>query len=430
MASLGFKHYRFSLAWTRLFPTGDVSSPNKKGIAFYNKLIDCLLSHGIEPICTLYHWDLPQALQDKYGGMLSPLFVADFKAYADACFKLYGDRIKSWITFNEPSCICVLGFGLGMHAPGHCHAPGTEVYLSSHHLLLAHAHAVDVYRKNYQKKQGGVIGITLNSEWWEPASQSPQDVETADRVMDFFLGLYAEPIWGPENDYPATVRAAGGDRVPHFTQAEKDLLKGSSDFFGLNHYSTRHCEAPSALTTIQTLPREIASLWSSVGSFPRFAKAVAPMVNPFASSYLKDMSMTASIDPPGTEYTTMRWAIAPWGFRKLLNYIQDKWSPEGGIIVTENGLATDEDTEEKMSGDTMRVPFFKAYLKEMHQAMEIDKVDVRGYYAWSFMDNFEWSFGNDKRFGLVRVDYDTLERTPKPIAKWWTTMMTANAVPL
>jgi beta-glucosidase/6-phospho-beta-glucosidase/beta-galactosidase len=147
MAGLGVKTYRMSLSWPRMFPTGDVANPNPQGIKFYQDLIDCLVEHDIEPMVTLYHWDLPQALQDKYGGMLSPQFVPDFKAYADACFGLFGDRVKQWITFNEPSCICVLGFGLGNHAPGRAENPGTEVYLTSHHLLLAHAHAYRVYEK-------------------------------------------------------------------------------------------------------------------------------------------------------------------------------------------------------------------------------------------------------------------------------------------
>ncbi len=432
MAGLGFKHYRFSLSWPRLWPDGNArKKPNKAGLDFYNGLVDSLIEHGITPICTLYHWDLPDALQQSYGGMLSPKFVPDFTAYATACFGLFGDRIKSWITFNEPSCICVLGFGLGMHAPGRCSDPGTEVYLSSHHLLLAHAYAVESYRNDFQKKQKGVIGITLNSEWWDPVSPHSEDVAAANRAMDFTLGLYADPIWGPDNDYPKSIRDAAGTRLPNFSAKEKKMLRGSSDFFGLNHYSSRKVGRPNLTTQLQTLPREIGTLWSSMGSVKRFAMAVAPMVNPFATSYFKDMNIGVYPDPPGTEFTTMRWAVAPWGFRKLLTYIQEKWNPAGGIIVTENGLATNEQTADLMEADknSTRIPFFKEYISEMHKAMTLDGADVRGYYAWSFLDNFEWSFGNDKRFGLVRVDYETLERTPKPVAYWFKKLMEENSIP-
>ncbi|GMH72750.1 hypothetical protein TrST_g12123 [Triparma strigata] len=430
MADLGMKNYRFSLSWPRMFPTGDVKNVNMKGVDFYDRLINELLKNGIEPLATLYHWDLPQALQDKYGGMLSKEFVKDFTAYSEKCFELFGDRVKQWITFNEPSCICVLGFGLGMHAPGRANNPGTEVYLSSHHLLLAHAYSVECYRKKFQKKQKGVIGITLNAEWWEPVSSHADDINASNRAMNFTLDFYAEPIWGGQGEYPKTMRDAAGSRLPAFSEKEKKLINGSSDFFGLNHYSTRAAGRPSATTALQCLPKEIKSLWSGMGSAGKFFSAIKPMVNPFAASYFKDMDISPYPDPAGTEYTTMRWAIAPRGFRSLLNYIHNKYHPKGGIIITENGLASQEDTKEAMEADkdSIRIPFFKAYLREMHNAIAVDGCDVRGYYAWSFMDNFEWSFGNSKRFGLVRVDYDTLERTPKPVAHWYKGVMDNNTL--
>ena len=338
--------------------------------------------------------------------------------------------MKQWITFNEPSCICVLGFGLGMHAPGRANNPGTEVYLSSHHLLLAHAYSVECYRKKFQRKQKGVIGITLNAEWWEPVSSHADDINASNRAMNFTLDFYAEPIWGGQGEYPKTMRDAAGSRLPAFSEKEKKLINGSSDFFGLNHYSTRAAGRPSATTALQCLPKEIKSLWSGMGSAGKFFSAIKPMVNPFAASYFKDMDISPYPDPAGTEYTTMRWAIAPRGFRSLLNYIHNKYHPKGGIIITENGLASQEDTKEAMEADkdSIRIPFFKAYLREMHNAIAVDGCDVRGYYAWSFMDNFEWSFGNSKRFGLVRVDYDTLERTPKPVAHWYKGVMDNNTL--
>jgi len=317
-----------------------------------------------------------------------------------------------------------------MHAPGKCDEPGTDVYMSSHNLLLAHGYAVQSYRKKFQKKQSGKIGITLNSEWWEAASETEEDRKAALRAMDFTLGIYAQPIWG-DGDYPKSIRDAAGTRLPRFSSKEKKLLQGSSDFFGLNHYSTRIGGAPKFTVALQTLPREIGTLTSGMGSYRRVLNAIKPMINPFKASYFKDMDIVSYPDPPRTEYTTMGWAVAPYGFRKLLNYIQDTWNPGGGIIVTENGLATNEPTLESAMADKdkTRIPFFEAYIDEMRKAIVEDGVDVHGYYAWSFMDNFERSFGNNKRFGLVRVDYETLERTPKPIAHWFTKLMANNAIP-
>jgi beta-glucosidase len=420
MRKLGVQSYRLSLSWPRMFPDGDADKPNAKGIKFYNDLIDELVKAGIEPMVTLYHWDLPQALQDKYGGMLSREFVGDFEKYADRCYGLFGDRVKQWITFNEPSCICVLGFGLGNHAPGRCENPGTEVYLTSHHLLLAHAKAYRLYESKYKKKQKGACGITLNSEWWDPVTSHPEDVQGALRAMDYTLGIYADPIWG-DGDYPKTLRDTCGSRLPRFSEEEKAELMGSSDFFGLNHYSTRKAGRPRVDVALRTLPHEIHSLYNSVGSLGRFWAAIKPMVNPLQSSYFKDMGVGVYPDGEGVKYTSMRWAVAPWGLRKLLGYIQDKWAPAGGVIITENGLAVEEDEEEE------RVEFFRGYLREVRNAIE-DGCDVRGYLAWSLMDNFEWSFGNAKRFGLVHVDYETKKRTPKEVAGWFKKVMDGNSL--
>jgi len=313
----------------------------------------------------------------------------------------------------------VLGFGLGNHAPGRCVDPGTEVYSTSHHLLLAHAHAYRLYERKYKKKQKGMCGITLNSEWWDPVSTHPDDIAGALRAMDFTLGIYAAPIWG-DGDYPKTLRETCGDRLPKFTESEKKMLMDSSDFFGLNHYSTRKAGRMDIGVALGTLPREVTSLYKSVGSFGRFVAAIKPMVNPFQKSYFKDGSFGVYPDPPGTEYTSMRWAIAPWGLRKLLNYINDTWKPRGGVIITENGLAVED--------DCARIPFFQGYLGEIRKAIVEDGCDVQGYLAWSFMDNFEWSFGNDKRFGLVHVDYDTKKRTKKDVADWYAGVMESNSL--
>ncbi|ETV89286.1 beta-galactosidase [Aphanomyces astaci] len=405
MADMGLKYYRFSIAWPRILPTGFATHVNEAGIAFYNALIDELVAHGIEPIVTLYHWDLPLALQTEFDGWLGGQVVVDaFAEYARLCFARFGDRVKNWLTLNEPWCSALLGHGTGEMAPGRKHKCKTETYLSAHNLLLAHAHAVDVYRKDFQSQQRGVIGITLNCDFREPKPSADPAVfkenqAAAERALLVELGWFADPVYF--GDYPDVMKKQLGARLPRFTEAESTLLRGSSDFFGFNHYGTGYAE-PSAAFRNKVAPGYDGSIWEDSG--------VDVTSN---DKWLK---------------TDMGWNAVPWGFRKLLMWIQARYSPKGGIVVTENGCAVADVDRDAAQQDTFRIKFYEAYIQEMHKAMTEYGVDVRGYFAWSFVDNYEWAFGYSKRFGLHWVDYDTMERVPKASAKWFAQVIKLNKV--
>jgi beta-glucosidase len=392
MKELGLQAYRFSIAWPRIQPTGQ-GDPNPEGIAFYNRLIDCLLENDIEPWVTLYHWDLPQTLQDEFGGWLSPDISPLFGDYARICFEQFGDRIKHWITLNEPWCSAVLGYGIGAHAPGHIDPD--EPYLAAHHLILSHARAVQIYRRDFDRSDGQ-IGITNNCDWRYPLTNSPADKAAAQRSIEFFLAWFADPIW--KGEYPAVMRERLGSRLPEFTPEERETLLGSSDFFGLNHYSTMYA------------------------SEPKEGKELDPSLEG-NGGMIEDQAVHLSADPDW-EKTQMSWSIVPDGCRELLKWIDERYN-HPIIYITENGCAVDEPDEESALNDTMRRNFFEAYLRECHNAI-VQGVDLRGYFAWSLMDNFEWSWGYKRRFGLIRVDYQTLERTLKGSARWFQETIAAN----
>lgn len=392
MKELGLQAYRFSIAWPRIQPVG-TGEPNQDGIAFYNKIINCLLEHGIEPWVTLYHWDLPQVLEDEFGGWLDKAIVPIFGNYARICFEQFGDRVKNWITLNEPYCSAVLGYGLGIHAPGR--ADANEPYVAAHNLILSHGKAVKIYREEFNA-QNGRVGITNNCDWRIPLTDSEADKAAAQRSLEFFLGWFADPIW--RGDYPAVMRERLGDRLPQFSDEERRMLLGSSDFFGLNHYTTMLASEPD--------PDEATDVHIAGNG-----------------GIAEDHGVHLS-NEPSWEQTQMGWNIVPEGCRELLKWIDDRYDhPE--IYITENGCAVDEPDLESALNDVIRRDFFKCYLNECRNAIG-QGVDLRGYFAWSFMDNFEWSFGYERRFGIVRVDYETLERTPKLSAKWLSETIVTN----
>ncbi|CAM9426799.1 unnamed protein product [Ectocarpus sp. 12 AP-2014] len=245
----GFDGFRMSFAWSRIYPEGEGDEPNAEGIQHYHDVIDSLLERGLEPVVTLYHWDLPQALEDKYGGWLNESIVPAFDAYADTCFREYGGKVKKWITINEPWSFIHHGYSTGGHAPGRCsnrqanltHCDEgdsfTEPYIAGHNVLNSHAKAVSTYRTKYKAEQRGIIGMTLNSDWAAPLDpDSDADKATAERFMEFQLAWWADPIYF--GDYPQVMKDVVGDRLPVFTEEESALIAGSNDFFGLNHYTS------------------------------------------------------------------------------------------------------------------------------------------------------------------------------------------------
>lgn len=390
MASLGVPAYRFSISWPRVLPTGR-GTGNPAGIKFYSDLIDALLEHGIEPWVTLYHWDLPLALQMENDGWLNPQIADDFTAYAKLCFSSLGDRVKKWITFNEPWVISLLGHGQGIFAPGR--KSTSEPYLAAHNILRAHAKTVQCFRTEFHH-QNGKIGITNNCDWRAPLTDSPADQAAAQRAVEFFLGWFADPIF-KSGDYPPVMRELVGDRLPVFTPEESTALLGSADFFGLNHYTAAYA-AESSANPEQTTEEGISA----------------------------DPQITLSTDP-AWKITDIQWPIVPWGCKNLLQWIANRYN-NPPIFITENGCAmNDQVSADGRVYDKDRISFYHDYLTACHEAIQ-SGVNLRGYFAWSFMDNMEWVSGYRFRFGLVHVDRETLARTPKSSALWFSQVIQTN----
>lgn len=404
MVELGLKSFRFSIAWPRLLPNGTLAGGiNQKGVDFYNRVIEELLVHGIEPYVTLYHWDLPEALQtQKLPGWLDKRLVPLFEDYAKLCYDLFGDRVKFWTTFNEARTFVVYGYGKGSKAPGRPYIDiGTHPYTAGHNVLLAHARAVRAFRAHPKTKANGAkIGITNNCDWNEPASSAPSDIAAAERANEWMLAWFADPIW--LGDYPASMRKKLGSRLPKFTRKEQTMLKGSADFFGLNHYQ-------SQLTRDSPMPPDYG-LPNGTG-FTYWADYEA------AGFHTADMPKAASV-----------WLFAvPWGLRQLLNWIDRRYGSPA-IYIMENGWSTPggESWKEGVSDDS-RVLFYANYTSEVQRAIYEDGIAVRGYFAWSLIDNFEWERGYSERFGIVYTDFQTKQRYIKASAKWYAAAIAANA---
>jgi beta-glucosidase/6-phospho-beta-glucosidase/beta-galactosidase len=383
MQSMGIRHYRFSISWSRLVPTGKVADGvNPEGRKFYNNLIDGLLNAGITPFVTLYHWDLPQGLldpprvngwwsKDPQTGQPNGEILQDWLDYVDICFSEFGDRVKMWVTFNEAWSFTFLANGMGK-APNlfwvdGYHNQNVDPYVAAHNVLNAHAAAVDLYRRKYKRSQGGIIGITNNCDWREPASALPVDVAAAERTVEFQLGWFSDPIFGGTGDYSQRMRQFLGDRLPKFTAEQRRLLNGSADFFGLNHYGTS---------------------WAKDSSSPGDDSSYAHVFS--TSAFVRAQSF---------------WLHGSgWGFRKMLNWVHRRY---GGppIYVTEGGWSLPAGSPEEGAADAQRLLYYANYTAEMRRAIYEDGVDVRGYFAWSLLDNFEWERGYSERFGTVYTDY-------------------------
>ncbi|CAH1424031.1 unnamed protein product [Lactuca virosa] len=340
MKKLGLKAYRFSFSWSRILPGGKLRlGINQEGVDYYNNLIDELKRNEIEPFVTLWHWDTPNALEEDYLGFLDKQIIDDFADYAEFCFWEFGDRVKHWITLNEPHSYASSGYGYGIHAPGRGGVgdAATEPYIVAHNLLLAHATAADIYKKGFQESQGGVIGITLNQQFNEPLNQrNLVDQMAADRAMDFIFGWYMEPLFSDSNVHQTEVGLNGELIGP----------EGGVDWF---------------------------------------------------FSY-------------------------PLGIYKSLMQLKDKYG-NPLVYITENGYADAMDNKLKIEEariDNERIVYYNTHLQNVLRAIG-DGCNVKGYFAWSMMDNFEWHKGYSVRFGLFYVDYThgKYTRYPKHSAIWF-----------
>ncbi|KAH8598752.1 glycoside hydrolase superfamily [Bisporella sp. PMI_857] len=397
MASLGLDVYRFSIAWSRVIPLGGCNDPiNEKGIAFYNSLIDRLLEYKIEPVVTLFHWDTPQGTYDRYGGFLNTTeFKADFEHYARLCFSRFGDRVKKWITFNEPYIISIFAHHSGVLAPGRSTATGgdskTEPWRVGHTIILSHVAAIQAYTTEFQNSQNGSISIVLNGHFYEPYdATSGRDKAAAQRRMEFYIGWFGDPVF-LGRDYPDSMRAQLGSRLPEFTSEELELLRRSAPinaFYGMNHYTAKYARALPDPPADDDWTGNVEELSENSGGVE-----IGPISG---ASWLR---------------------VAPVGFRKLLKWVWDRYHLP--IVVTENGCVCPGESQmtvEQAVDDKFRTRYFGLYLDAISRAIYEDGVQVDGYYAWSLMDNFEWSAGYVPRFGITHIDYKTSVRTPKSSA--------------
>lgn len=405
MKNMGMDAYRFSISWSRIFPDG-TGKINQAGVDHYNRLINALIAEGIEPYVTLYHWDLPQALQDKYNGWLDPQIIKDFALYAETCFQQFGDRVKHWITFNEPHTFTVQGYDVGLHAPGQCSIllrlfcragnSATEPYIVAHHVLLSHATVADIYRKKYKAKQQGSLGVAFDVIWFEPKTNSTEDIEATQRAQDFQLGWFIDPLMF--GDYPKSMKYRVGSRLPNFTRDESALLKGSLDFVGINHYTTFYAES-NATNLIGFLLND--SLADSGAITLPFSKDGQPI---------------------GDRANSIWLYIVPRGMRSLMNYIKQKYG-NPPVIITENGMDDGNNPLTPIKDalkDDKRIKYHDDYLQSLLASIKEDGCNVKGYFVWSLLDNWEWGAGFTSRFGLFFVDYkDKLKRYPKNSVQWF-----------
>ncbi|PHU30131.1 Beta-glucosidase 12 [Capsicum chinense] len=384
----GLNGFRFSISWSRVLPYGKLcKGVNKEGIAFYNNLINELLAKGIQPMITLFHWDLPQVLEDEYLGFLNPQIIYDFRDYAELCFKEFGDRVKLWTTINEPSGYAFTGYDIGIFPPMRCSPwrnigclagnSSTEPYIVAHNLLLAHAQTVRLYREKYKALQKGEIGMVLVASWLEPYSKAKEDIDAAQRAIDFSLGWFMHPL--TYGDYPEIMCKLVGNRLPKFTIEQAEMVKGSSDFVGLNYYTTMYA-----------------------------ANIVTPSKENI--SYVSDIQVNQT--------GLAAFYVVPRGLSEVLVYTKEKYN-NPKFYITENGMSDANVTMvEKGVNDSQRVDFLRCHLLALNAALK-KGVDVKGYFAWSFLDDFEWTSGYTQRFGLNYVDYeDNLKRYPKHSALW------------
>ncbi|KAM3358468.1 beta-glucosidase 13-like [Capsicum galapagoense] len=392
----GLNGFRFSISWSRILPYGKLSKGvNRKGISFYNNLINELLANGIQPLVSIFHWDLPQALEDEYQGFLSPQIADDFRDYAELCFQEFGDRIKHWITINEPYTYAVFGYALGFDAPGRCSyyngcAAGdaaTEPYIVAHHLLLAHAKTVNLYREQYKAKQKGKIGISLISNWFVPYSTKEEDIDAAQRGLDFMFGWFIDPV--TYGDYPASMHKAAKNRLPKFTIEETEMVKNSYDFLGLNYYTS---------TYAANIP-------------------YVDVVNYVTDAHVHQTGKKNEIpicEPTGLETNF----VVPKGLQDLLVYTKKKYK-NPIIYVTENGMSDANVTTVQQGVDDLeRAEYIRQYLLAIKDALQ-DGVNVNGYFVWALLDNFEWRWGYTQRYGINYVDFNNnLKRYPKRSALW------------
>jgi beta-glucosidase len=389
MADLGVQAYRFSVAWPRVLPEG-AGAISQPGLDFYRSLVDELLAQGITPVATLYHWDLPQALEDA-GGWPVRATAEHFAAYAATVAGALGDRVRHWSTINEPWCASMLGYAAGVHAPGR-HDPAAAV-AAAHHLLLGHGLAVDVLRA---ASPGAEVALSLNPYPVVAAGPSDADLDAVRRVDGIANRLWYDPVL--RGRYPDDVLEdlSTVSDLGHIHPGDLEQIARPLDALGLNYYRRHHVRATPG-----------ASAQGPAAQWPG-----SP-----------DIEL---VEPPGPR-TDGGWAIEPDGLHEALLQVHGAYDPPP-LVIHEAGAAFDDDVDARgVVGDQARIDWLDGHLRAAHRAIA-DGVDLRGFFVWSLLDNFEWAEGYAHRFGIVHVDLATQERTPKASAHWYAAVIDRNGL--
>lgn len=376
MKELGMQAYRFSVSWSRVMPEGR-GRINQKGLDFYERLVDTLLENGIQPTATLFHWDLPAALDDR-GGWLNPDIADWFAEYSEVMFKRLDGRIKRWATLNEPWVVTDGGYLHGALAPGHRNR--FEAPIASHHLLRSHGKSVQAYRAIGKHE----IGLVVNIEPKYPASDSPEDLAATRRAEAYMNRQYLDPVFF--GTYPEELSEIFGEAWPEWPQADMDLIRQPLDFIGVNYYT-------------RNVSRHDESNW------------------PLKVSPVRQTQHT---------YTETGWEVFPQGLTDTLTWVKDRYgNPK--VFITENGAAFFDPpkAERGRVRDPLRLSYLRQHLRAVHAAIEAG-CDIGGYYVWSLLDNLEWSLGYSKRFGIIHVDFDSQTRTPKDSARYYAKVVASH----
>ncbi len=388
MKDLGIQTYRFSLAWPRMFPEG-ASRREQRGFDFYKRLVNELLENGIKPFATLYHWDLPQALQDR-GGWANREIVARFADYAAAAAQELGDLVPDWATLNEPWCTSWLGYGIGVHAPG---VKDLDSAISAaHHTALAHAEATRAIKAINSNLNTGIV---LNMTNYIVDDEQNQELMSLADLLDANINRWWTDAMSTGR-YPEVLDEYYGKTYERILlPGDSELLKIENDFLGINYYSDSFVSTPQASD------------------------------KPVSEGGLHPFPQRMNGTPP-EPHTDMGWPLTPDGLGELVKRVHRDWPELPQIMITENGAAYPEGPDEDgQVHDTRRVEYITSHLQSLVEAIETG-VPVTRYYAWSLLDNYEWAEGYAKRFGLIHVDFETQKRTPKESAKVYATIIQTN----
>ena len=387
LQAIGANAYRFSISWPRVIPEGR-GATNERGLDFYRRLVDALLAAGITPFVTLYHWDLPQSLQE-HGGFARRDCIGWYADYARVVVDALGDRVKHWITLNEPWVNAVSGFLFGDHAPGRRN-PWACLRVA-HNFLLANAAGYEVIKS---RSSGSSVGVTLSLIPVYPMHDTEPDRRAAVIANQFANDLFLDPLC--HGSFPQPLWKRLGPLRPRVRTGDMETIKGKFDFIGVNNY---------------TRERAFSAPWIP------FLRVWMTGRNPDGHEYVEN----------GVQHTAMGWEVYPKGMYEVLALMKERYG-NPPIYVTENGAAFEDRLEDGTVSDPKRVSYLHDYLAEVRRAME-DGADVRGYFVWTLLDNFEWAFGFSKRFGLVHVDFPSQKRTIKESGHWFRELATTRRLP-